>query len=61
MTRSSIRFRLTVWYAGVALVSVAIVSVSVYIFVRNRLEAASRGRLDAGFSTVETVIRNSDG
>lgn len=61
MTGSSVRFRLTAWYAIVALVSMAVVSVSVYIFVRNRIETSARDKLDDGFATVEAVIHNSGG
>lgn len=57
----SIRFRLTAWYTAVLVISLGLVSLGVYSFMRNRLESMTQNKLDAGFETVANVLRNSYG
>ena len=57
----SIRLRLTLWYTAVLMVILFVISLGSYLFMRNRLESEARSRLDNGYATVETVIRNSSG
>ena len=57
----SIRLRLTLWYTAVLLVILFVISLGSYLFMRNRLESMARSRLEGGYATVETVIRNSSG
>ncbi len=59
--RSSIRLRLTLWYTLVLIVILSVVSFGSYFFMRNRLESEARSNLENGFSTVETVVKNSGG
>jgi heavy metal sensor kinase len=61
LRRSSIRLRLTLWYTAVLFVIMSIVSLGVYFFMQNRLESMARSKLDSGFSTVENVIKISEG
>jgi len=57
----SIRFRLTAWYAVVLIVILGLLSTGVFLFVRGRLISLYRGKVDAGFGTVETILMNSGG
>jgi heavy metal sensor kinase len=57
----SIRFRLTAWYTAVLVVIVAVLSSSIFIFVRDRLNSIAGSRLEAGYGIVEDVILNSQG
>ncbi len=59
--KSSIRLRLTLWHTVVLIVILSVISLGSYFFMRNRLESEAQSRLENGFSTVETVIRNSSG
>jgi signal transduction histidine kinase len=58
---SSIRFRLTAWYAAALIVILGLLSILVFLFVRGRLSSLYRGKADAGFGTVETILMNSGG
>ena len=58
---SSIRFRLTAWYTAALIVILGLLSLFVFFFVRGRLISLYRGKADAGFGTVETVLMNSGG
>ncbi len=58
---SSIRFRLTAWYAAALIVILGLLSVLVFFFVRGRLTSLYHGKADAGFGTVETILMNSGG
>jgi heavy metal sensor kinase len=58
---SSIRFRLTAWYAVTLIVILGLLSILVFFFVRGRLTSLYRGKVDAGFGTVETILMNSGG
>ena len=57
----SIRFRLTAWYTTVLIVILGIISILVFLFVRGRLTSFYRGKMEAGFQTVETILINSGG
>ncbi len=57
--RSSVRLRLTLWYAAVLLCILAILSAGVYAFVRSRLERSLGEQLDRDFGTVATVVAAS--
>lgn len=59
--RSSIRFRLTLWYAAILLFILCIISLGVYTFTKNRLESMAQSKLDSGYSTIENVVRISHG
>ena len=59
--KSSIRLRLTLWYTVVLIVILGVISLGSYFFMRNRLESEAQNGLENGFSTVETVIKNSSG
>lgn len=59
--RTSIRLRLTLWYAAVLVLILGVVSAGIFIITRNRMESMARRRVDDGFSTVAAVIRNSGG
>ncbi len=55
----TIRLRLTLWYAGVVLLILAVVSVGIYGFMRNRLHSLVRNKLDMDYATIESVLINS--
>jgi heavy metal sensor kinase len=57
----SIRFKLTSWYTAVLVVIVAALSLSIFLFVRGRLNTIAAGRLETGYGIVEDVILNSGG
>ena len=61
MKRFSIRFRLTAWYAAVLVVILGFLSIVVFLFVRGSLNSLYRGKVETGFETVETILRNSGG
>lgn len=61
MRRSSIRFRITLWYAVVLLLVLTVGSTAVYSFVKGKLESTARGRLDQGYTLVSTILVNSGG
>jgi len=56
---SSIRVRLTLWYATVLLVILVCLSAGVYVFVRASLERSLSVNLDRDFGTVATVLAAS--
>jgi heavy metal sensor kinase len=57
----SIRFRLTLWYSGIMLVILGLVSAGIYFFTWNRLETMARSKLDNAYGTVETILTVSGG
>lgn len=61
LKNSSIRLRLILWNAAVLMIILSIISLGIYLFMRNRLESMEQSKLDAGYGTVETVVRNSEG
>ena len=61
LKRLSIRFRLILWNAAVLMIILSIISLGIYFLMKNRLQSMEKSRLDAGYGTVETVIRNSGG
>lgn len=61
MKMSSIRFRLTLWYATVLLIILSIISIGVYAFMHSRMESMAQSKLDSGYTTVENVIKFSFG
>jgi heavy metal sensor kinase len=56
LRRPTIRFRLALWYAAALLLLLSGVSVTVYAFVRVRLERALTAQLNHDFDTVATVM-----
>ena len=56
LKRPTIRFRLALWYAAALLLLLSGVSVTVYAFVRVRLERALTAQLKHDFDTVATVM-----
>ncbi len=58
---SSIRFRLTAWYTAALIVILGLLSAFIFFFVRGRMTSLYRGKADAGFGTVETILMNSGG
>ena len=59
--KASVKTRLILWNAGVLMFILCILSGGVYLFMRNSLAANVRNKVDGGYNTVETVLRNSDG
>ena len=57
----SIRLRLTLWYTVILLLILSAVLAGVYIITRNRMESTVRSRVDDGYETVETVLKNAGG
>jgi len=56
-----IRLRLTLWHTAVLAAILLILSVAVYLVLERRVERMMHESVDAGYATVETVIRNSGG
>ena len=61
MKKPSIRLRLTLWYTAVLLAIQAAVSLGVFLFMQNKLEAMARKELEGGYGVVEDVLRISEG
>jgi len=61
LRKLSIRLRLTLWYAVILMVILVIIASGIYLFMQNKLESMVLSKLDIGYATVETVIRNSRG
>ena len=61
LKKSSIRFRLTLWYAAVLLIILCIVSIGVYAFMHSRMKSMAQSKLDSDFTTVENVVKFSFG
>jgi len=61
MKRTSIRQRLTLWYTAVLLFIQMAVSLGVFLFMQNRLEAMAQSELESGFGVVSDVLRISEG
>ncbi len=57
----SIRFKLTSWYTAVLVVIIAALSLSIFLFIRGRLNTIAAGRLETGYGIVEDVLLNSGG
>jgi heavy metal sensor kinase len=56
-----IRLRLTLSYMAVLLIILLLLSIGIWYLMRDRVGMMVRAGLDAGYSTVETVIINSGG
>ncbi len=61
LQKLSIRYRLILLNTTVLIVILSVVFLGIYFFIRNRLESMARSRLESGYATVETVVRNSQG
>lgn len=61
LQKLNIRYRLILLNTTVLIVILSVVFLGIYFLVRNRLESMARSRLESGYATVETVIRNSQG
>jgi heavy metal sensor kinase len=57
----SIRHRLIMMNVLVVMIIIGILSTGIYFFSRQRLESVIQNKLDSGYTTVESVIRNSGG
>ena len=57
----SIRSRLIIWNAAILMFILAVVFIGIFLFMQRRIETIAQNRVDAGFETVESVIRNSLG
>jgi heavy metal sensor kinase len=61
LKKSSIRIRLTLWYAAVLLIILSIVSFGVYAFMHSRMESMAQSKLDSDYTIVENVVKFSFG
>jgi heavy metal sensor kinase len=57
----SIRSRLIIWNAVILMIILGVVFIGIFLFMQKRIETMVQNRVDAGFETVESVIRNSMG
>jgi heavy metal sensor kinase len=61
LQKLSIRYKLILLNTTVLIVILSVVFLGIYFFMRSRLESMARSRLESGYATVETVVRNSQG
>lgn len=59
--RKTVKTKLIFWNAGVMMIILSLLSLGIYLFMKNSLAASTQSKLDGGFNTVETVLRNSGG
>jgi heavy metal sensor kinase len=57
----SIKTRIIIWNAGVLMLILCLLSAGIYLFMRNSLAVNLQNKVDGGFKTIETVLRNSQG
>lgn len=57
----SIRLRLILWNAFIALLILCVVFLGIYFFMQSKVDAMEQSKVDSGYKTIEDVIRNSGG